>query len=71
MKNSASLNTLKRNFKTSKNLVQRVFLIFRISFGIKPITRLLSGLSHLHEHKFGNYFQDTLNYLCECGKDIQ
>ena len=39
--------------------------------GIKLLTRLLLGLSHLHEHKFRHCFQDTLNRLCECGKDIE
>ena len=27
------------------------------------------GLSHLYEHKFWHIFQDTVNPLCECGKD--
>ena len=27
------------------------------------------GLSHLYEHKFRHIFQDTVNPLCECGKD--
>ena len=29
------------------------------------------GLSPLHEHKFRHCFQDTLNPLCECAKDIE
>ena len=40
-------------------------------FGIKLLTRLRLGLSHLHEHKFRHCFQDTLNPLCECSKDIE
>ena len=40
-------------------------------FGIKLLTRLRLGLSHFHEHKSRNYFQDTLNPLWECGKDIE
>ena len=39
--------------------------------GIKLLARLRLGLSHLHEHKFRHCFQDTLNPLCECGKDIE
>ena len=38
---------------------------------IKLLTRLRLGLSHLHEHKFRHCFQDTLNPLCECSKDIE
>ena len=32
--------------------------------GIKFLTRLRLGLSHLNEHKFGHNFQDCLNSLC-------
>ena len=39
--------------------------------GIKLVTRLHLGLSHLHEHKFKHIFQDTLNPLCNCGMDFE
>ena len=39
--------------------------------GNKLLTRLRLGFSHLHEHKFRHCFQDTLNPLCEFGKDIE
>ena len=39
--------------------------------GIKLITRLRLGLSHLREHKFRHNFQDTLNPICSCGDDIE
>ena len=39
--------------------------------GIKLITRLRLGLSHLREHKFRHNFQDTLNPVCSCGDDIE
>ena len=39
--------------------------------GIKLITRLSLGLSHLREHKFRHNFQDTLNPICSCGDDIE
>ena len=32
--------------------------------GIKYVTRLRLGLSHLREHKFKHNFQDCLNPLC-------
>ena len=28
------------------------------------------GLTHIHKHKFSHYFQDSLNHLCDYGKDI-
>ena len=39
--------------------------------GIKFITRIQLGLSHLHEHKFKHSFQDSLNLFCSCSLDIQ
>ena len=39
--------------------------------GIKFITRLRLGLSHLREHKFKHSFQDSLNPICSCGLDIE
>ena len=35
--------------------------------GLKLITRLRLGLSHLRSHKFKHSFQDTLNPTCNCG----
>ena len=39
--------------------------------GIKFLTRLLLGLSHLREHKFKHSFQDSLNPLCKCGAEVE
>ena len=39
--------------------------------GIKLITRLKLGFSHLREHKFRHNFQDTLNQICSCGENIE
>ena len=39
--------------------------------GIKLITRLRLGLSHLREQTFRHNFQDTLNPVCFCGDDIE
>ena len=39
--------------------------------GIKFITRLRLGLSHLREQKFKHGFQDSLNPFCRCGLDIE
>ena len=37
--------------------------------GIKYLTKLRLGLSHLREHKFKQSFQDTPNPFCSCGLD--
>ena len=36
--------------------------------GIKLLSRLRLGLSHLREHKFKHSFQDSLDPFCSCGK---
>ena len=48
-----------------------VFAIFIIPLESQLLTRLRLGLSQLYENKFRHCFQDTLNPLCECGKDIE
>ena len=39
--------------------------------GIRLLTRLCLGLSHLCKHKFKYSFQDCLNPLCFCGNEIK
>ena len=39
--------------------------------GIKHITRLRVGLSHLRDHKFKHGLLDSLNPICSCGLDIE
>ena len=39
--------------------------------GIKLLTRLRVGLSHLREHKFKHSFQDTFNSICNCDEHIE
>ena len=40
-------------------------------YGIKLLTILRVGLSHLREHKFRHNFQDTINLLCSCSLEIE
>ena len=39
--------------------------------GIKLVTRLRVGLSHLREHKFKHSLQDTLNPICCYAFDVE
>ena len=41
------------------------------SLGIKLLTRLHLGLSHLREHKFNHNFQGTINPLCPCSLESE
>ena len=40
-------------------------------YGIKLLTRLRLGLSHLRDHKFRYCFQHTLNPLYDCDNDTE
>ena len=73
-------NNLDSNIRNSENLVlfkKRILGFIRPSAnstfhclklnGLKLITRLRLGLSHLRFHKFKHSFQDTLNPICNCG----
>ena len=40
-------------------------------YGIKLLTRLRLGLSHLNEHKFKHGFNDTISFICIWGGDIE
>ena len=39
--------------------------------GIKLLTRLRVGLSHLREHKFRHNFQDSLDPFCNCSQHFE
>ena len=39
--------------------------------GLKLLTRLRLGLSHLNQNKFNHNFQDCLNPLCSCSLEVE
>ena len=39
--------------------------------GLKFLTRIRFGLSHLADHKFRTNFQDCVNPICSCGQEIE
>ena len=47
--------------------------VFKINnpLGLKLLTRLRIGFSHLKEHKFQHNFQDSVDPLCSCRIDIE
>ena len=71
IRNSESLNIFK---KTLLNFIRpsgsTVFNCHNPK-GVKLLTRLRLGLSHLPEHKFKHSFQDSLNSICSCGNDVK
>ena len=71
IRNSASLNTFKKQLLNFIRPCANSIFDIHNPLGIKLLTRLRLGLSHLREHKFRHCFQDNLNSLCECGKHIE
>ena len=71
IRNSISLNTLKKKLLNFMRPCANSVFDIRKPLGIKLLTRLRLGLSHLREHKFRHCFQYTLNPVCECGKNIE
>ena len=39
--------------------------------GVKLLTRLRLGFSHLNEHKFRHNFKDTPSPMCNCGSETE
>ena len=71
IQNAPSLDIFKRNIlKFIGPTANNIFGCHNLK-GIKYLTRLRLGLSHLHQHKFKNNFQDTLNLLCTCGCGVK
>ena len=54
----------------SLNLLNQVLMV-RLMCGIKLLTRLRVGLSHLRDRKFRHNFQDSLDPFHNCGLHIE
>ena len=71
IRKSESLNIFKKSILKFIRPSQNRVYNYHYPKGIKLLTRLRVGLSHLRKHKFKHSFQDTLNPKCNCGKDIK
>ena len=71
IRNSSSFNIFRKSILKFIRPSANSFFDCRNPKGIKFITRLRLGLSHLREHKFKHSFQDSLNPFCSCGLDIE
>ena len=56
--------------KFVRPVANRMFDINNL-YGLKLVTRLRLGLSHLRYHKFRHNFQDYINPICDCGLEIE
>ena len=69
--NSDSLNVFKLSLlKFVRPVANSVFEINN-RYGLKLLTRLCLGLSHLHYYKFRHNFQDCINAICAGGLEIE
>ena len=71
IRNSASLNAFKKKLLNFIRPCANSIFDIHNPLVMKLLTRLRLDLSSLHEHNFRHCFQDTLNPLCECAKDIE
>ena len=60
-------NTLLKSIRPIPNSIFGIF----DPLGIKLLTRLRVGLSHLQEHKFQHGFNDTINPFCTCNVEVE
>ena len=71
LRNSESISIFKsRLLSFIRPLKSNVYNIFD-PIGLKFLTRLRLGFSHLNEHRFRNNFQDCMNPLCSCNLKIE
>ena len=71
IRNSESIEIFKSKLLSLIRPVQsNIYSIFDEK-GLKLLTRLRLGLSHLNEHKFRHNFRDCLSPLCSCSLEIE
>ena len=71
IRNSETLNIFKSKIlKFIRPTANSVFGCHN-PLGVKLLTRLRLGLSHLREYNFKHSFQNTYNPLCSCGKEVE
>ena len=71
IKNSESISIFKSKLLSFiRPLESNVYNIFD-PIGLKFLTRLRLGFSHLNEHRFRHNFQDCMNPLCSCILEIE
>ena len=71
VRNSENIRIFKKRLlEFVRPLPNSIFGIYN-PYGIKLLTRLHLGLSHLNEHKFKYGFNDTINPICICGGNTE
>ena len=68
---SESLNVFKSRILKFIRPKENSFFNFLNPKGVKLISRLRLGFSHLRDHKFKHSFQDFLNPICSCDIEVK
>ena len=71
IRNSSSFNIFRKSILKFIRPSTNSFFNCHNLKGMKFITRLRLGLSHLREHKLKHSFQDSLHPSCSCGLNIE
>ena len=71
VKNADSFDVFKKRIlKLIRPPPKSIFNIHN-PLGIKYLTRIRVGLSHLKEHKFRHNFQDSVDPMCSCASGVE
>ena len=71
LRNAKSLLIFKNSLLKIGRPIQNSIFKIHDPLGIKFLTRLRLGLSHLNEHRFRYNFQDCLNPSCSCSLEVE
>ena len=66
IRNSEPISILKSRLLSFIRLLESNICNISDPIGLKFLTRLLLGFSHLNEHRFRHDFQGCMNPLCSC-----
>ena len=71
IRNSSSITVFKKELLKFIRPEPNSAYDIRVTKGLKLLSRLRLGLSHLVDHKFRHNFQDFVSPMCYCGQDIE
>ena len=71
IRNSSSINVFKKELLKFIRPEPNSTYNINDTKGLKLLTGLWLGLSHLGDHKFRHDFQDCVSPMCYCGQDIE
>ena len=69
--NSKSYNIFKNSLLEIGRPMPKPTFNIHNPLGLKLLTRLRLGLSHLNEHRFNHNFEDCINPLCSCSLEVE